>query len=167
MERTTKSLLHSNRSSQHGQSAVEIAVMLPALFIILFGIIMLGFMLTAFVQVSNAAREGARAGSVFRLTRIDQKYTSIDQAVQQAIYNPVTGISALGYLPTTAPSFNVAADVQTILVSASDGTKTDPQPGDQLTVNITYRYTLPIVSALLPMIPQPVIIQRSVVMEIQ
>jgi hypothetical protein len=36
-----------------------------------------------------------------------------------------------------------------------------------LTVQVTYRYTLPIVAVALPMFPQPLVIVRSIMMEIQ
>ncbi len=54
--------------SQRGQSAVEIALLLPILLLILFGIMISGFMFYAHIQVSNAVREGARAGSVYWAT---------------------------------------------------------------------------------------------------
>ncbi len=158
----------SHRSGQRGQSAVEIALVLPLLLLILFGIIISVFMLQAYDQVSNAAREGARAGSMYRATRAISGL-SLDQTVQKAIYDSGTGLSALGGLPTTSPSFNVGSDV-VVSLTTSAGTassKSDPQPGDRIRVRITYRYTLPVVSQALPMFPQPIVIVRDVVMEVQ
>lgn len=46
--------------SDRGASAVEFALVLPLLLILLFGIIDFGWILTAEVQLSQAAREGVR-----------------------------------------------------------------------------------------------------------
>jgi Flp pilus assembly protein TadG len=160
---------------QHGQSAVEIALLLPILLLLLFGIIVAVFMFYARIQVSNAAREGARAGSLYRLTQFDTGWT-LRQTVQKNVYDSSTGKSALGFLSPTSPSFNVLNDVA---VTLTDGNSSDtcplvdptsssnPCPGDKLSVQVTYSYTLPIVAVALPMIPQPFVMKSNVMMEIQ
>ena len=152
-------------SRQRGQAAVETALLLPALVILLFGIIMTGFTFYAFIQVSNAAREGARAGSLYRITQATSGLTLV-QTVRQAIYDPGTGSSALGFLTPTGSSFNVTSDVAVPTPVDVDGDGT-VSSGDQLTVTVTYRYSLPILSVLLPVFPQPIVIVRSVEIEIQ
>ncbi len=159
-----------------GQSAVEIALLLPILMILVFGIVMSGFLFYAYIQVSNAAREGARAGSLYLITRVDNSTNPItirtlDEIVQKAIYDNSTSPaeSALGYLAVNASSFVVTSDVVTTLTKP-DGTAGDPtapDPGDRLYVQVTYRYTQPILSAFVPIFPQPLIIVRNVMMEIQ
>jgi Flp pilus assembly protein TadG len=52
-----------------GQSLVEVALILPMLALLLIGAVEFGFLLYAQVQVANAAREAARAGSLYRSTR--------------------------------------------------------------------------------------------------
>ncbi len=154
-----------------GQSAVEMALILPVILVLLFGIASSGFMFFAYIQVSNAAREGARAGSLYRITQFDTGWT-LAQTVQNAIYNPGTGQSALGYLPINASSFVVTSDVVTTL---TDGNPADscpldasnPCPGDRLNVQVTYRYMQPLLSAYVPVFPQPLVIVRNVMMEIQ
>ncbi len=151
------------------------ALLLPMLVLLLLGIIMTGFTLYAFIQVSNAAREGARAGSTYRLTRIASP--GLDQTVRSAIYDPndppgctINCKSALGFLAPTGSSFNVASgDVAWSLVTplGAPGDTTDPAPRDQLTVTVTYRYTIPLISDMLPMFPQPIVIVRQVMMEVQ
>ncbi len=100
---------------EEGQSAVEIALMLPILLMLLFGIIIVAFNFFAFVQVSNATREAARAGSLYRLTVNNGASSSATLAntVQSAIYDTSStpAISALGFLNPTAPNFNVTSDV--------------------------------------------------------
>lgn len=154
-----------------GQSAVEVAIMLPILLILMFGIAASGFMFFGYIQVSNAAREGARAGSLYRITRFDTGWT-LAETVQHAIYDSDTGESALGYLPINASSFVVSNDVETTL---EDGNPSDTCPldednpcsGDKLNVQVTYRYTQPLLSAFSPVFPQPLVIVRNVMMEIQ
>jgi len=150
---------------QRGQAAVETALLLPVLVILLFGIIMSGFTFYAFIQVSNAAREGARAGSLYRITRAVSGL-DLPQTVRQAIYDPGTGSSALGFLPPTGSSFNVTSDVSVPTPDDVDGDGIISS-GDRLTVTVTYRYSLPVLSLLLPVFPQPIVIVRSVEMEIQ
>ncbi len=146
---------------QRGQAAVEMALTLPILLLILFGIIVSVFTFYAYIQVSNAAREGARAGSLYRLTGTTSGL-SFDQTVQAAIYDSSTGKSALGNLSPIPPNFYVSS-----VVPGYSGNKASPQTGDILTVTVTYSYTMPIVAAALPMFPQPLRIVRTVVMEVQ
>jgi Flp pilus assembly protein TadG len=159
-----------------GQSAVEIALLLPILLFLLSGIIIVTLNFFAFIQVSNAAREGARAGSLYRLTMNNGSGVTLDTTVKNAIYNangtltPNDDVSALGFLSTSASSFNVATDVVCTLNGSACGTFTlnnPPQAGDQLEVRVTYHYTMPVVSQALPMFPQPLVIVRTVVMGVQ
>jgi Flp pilus assembly protein TadG len=50
------------RSSQAGQTAVEFALVLPILILILMGVFDFGRAFYAYSVVANSAREGARAG---------------------------------------------------------------------------------------------------------
>ena len=50
---------------EHGGSLVEFAVIAPLLFVILFGIIEFGILIYDKAVITNASREGARAGIVF------------------------------------------------------------------------------------------------------
>jgi Flp pilus assembly protein TadG len=62
------------RSPRHerarGVAAVEVALVLPLLLVVLFGIVDFGFMLQNKAMITNAAREGARAGIVLRNPRL-------------------------------------------------------------------------------------------------
>ena len=148
--------------SQRGQSSLEMALMLPVLLILLFGLIMAGFTFYAFIQVTNAAREGARAGSLYRLTQATSGL-SLDATVKDAIYDGTN--SALGWLTPTSPSFNVNSDVGAVWVDVDADSVISS--GDQLSVTVTYRYTLPLISDLAPAFPQPIVVVRDVMMEIQ
>ena len=48
------------RDAQRGQSLAELALMLPVLLILLFGVVEFGMVLKSYIQVTNATREGAR-----------------------------------------------------------------------------------------------------------
>ena len=50
--------------NRKGQSLVEFALILPLLLFLVMGIIQFGFILSGYVTVSNAAREGARVGII-------------------------------------------------------------------------------------------------------
>ncbi len=63
--------LHKKLRSESGASAVEFALLLPVLMMILFGIIEFGLALHRQAILTNASREGARAGIVQSLTPID------------------------------------------------------------------------------------------------
>jgi Flp pilus assembly protein TadG len=62
--------MRSKSSSQKGASAVEFALVLPLLMLILWGIIEFGFLLYNKQVITNASREGARAGIVAQTPRV-------------------------------------------------------------------------------------------------
>lgn len=64
--------MRSIRAGQRrrGQGLVEFALALPLLALLLAGLVDFGFLLYAHVQVTNAAREGARAGSLYLGSRM-------------------------------------------------------------------------------------------------
>jgi hypothetical protein len=51
--------------AEDGQNIVEFALLLPVLLYILMGIIQFGFIFAAYLTLNNAAREGARWGSIY------------------------------------------------------------------------------------------------------
>ena len=55
------------RNDQRGASAVEFALILPVLFVLGFGIIEFSVALYDKAMITNASREGARAGIVFKI----------------------------------------------------------------------------------------------------
>jgi Flp pilus assembly protein TadG len=54
-----------NIKNQNGGSLVEFVIIAPLLFVILFGIIEFGILIFDKAMITNASREGARAGIVF------------------------------------------------------------------------------------------------------
>jgi Flp pilus assembly protein TadG len=62
-----------------GAAAVEFALVVPVLLIVVFGIIDFGRMLNAQLQVSEAAREGARAASTITGTASQRSNAASDR----------------------------------------------------------------------------------------
>ena len=56
----------SNRTREAGTSIVEMTIVLPLLLLLVFAIGDFGIAYTRWVSLTNAAREGARVGVVFR-----------------------------------------------------------------------------------------------------
>jgi Flp pilus assembly protein TadG len=54
------------RTTENGQAVVEFAVILPVLLMILFAILQFGIVFNNYIQVTAAAREGARKAAVSR-----------------------------------------------------------------------------------------------------
>ncbi len=52
------------RRNQRGQAIVEMALVLPILIMLIFGIVEFGRILNTYMEVTNLSREGARAGAV-------------------------------------------------------------------------------------------------------
>lgn len=132
---------------KRGQSLVEVALVLPILVILLVGIIEVGFFLFTHVQVANAVRSGARAGS---LCREEKNCATLPAVVETAVYDE-------------AEFLNMGPGNTTINVQpASPGDK--PPVGSAITVTVTYMHTPPFVSIFVPMFPSPLPVQHTSVM---
>lgn len=68
-----------SRKLQRGAAALEFAIVLPVLVLLLLGIIDFGIVMGAQTQISNAAREGARAGA------LTGSYSQAEKAAKNAI----------------------------------------------------------------------------------
>lgn len=108
--------------NQKGQALVEFALILPIILLLILGIVQFGMLLNSYLSLTNAAREGARTGSL----------GSLDYEIK----NTIVG---------TSPSLNAGNMV--ITISPSESLRST---GDTLTVSIEYNYvlTVPIVSSL-------------------
>jgi Flp pilus assembly protein TadG len=127
--------------NEHGAVAAEFALLLPMLLMILFGIIEFGMMMYGREIVTNAAREGARAGIV----QGPPKRTAGEISAIVDSYLTGTGVNPadVNLTPTGAGLANP----------------------NTLTVSGTYNYNflVPVIPTLVG-IPNPLVIPISVVM---
>jgi Flp pilus assembly protein TadG len=120
-----------------GVAVVEFALVLPLLLIILFGIVDFGFMLYDKAVITNAVREGARAGIVLRNPRLTK--AEIESVVVGYCDNNLIRLAGTGSTCTA-----LATLPATITFSAP------------LQVNASYRYDGPIFSLLAAFFPKGV-----------
>ena len=117
--------------SERGASVVEFSLVLPLLLVIIFGVVEFGFILYNQAMITNASREGARAGIIIQTPR--KSTADITSVVNAYLSNYlVTFKSASPPAPTTVVKINGAeADPATAgLVTAQDF----------LTVEVRYDY---------------------------
>jgi Flp pilus assembly protein TadG len=97
------------RKSARGAAAVEFAIVLPILFLLVFGVMEWGYYFFIETTVLNAAREGARAGSV----------ASIDIAENRARAAVQTALTGGSLDATKAESILVTVTADSIVVSVA------------------------------------------------
>jgi Flp pilus assembly protein TadG len=131
--------------AQRGAAAVEMAILLPLLLLLVFGVIEFGVYLYNQQVLTNACREGARAGIVQREDRLTQ-----DEIC--AIVN--------SYADGRLVTFDGGSTTPNTSVS-SDGTATF----DNLTVTTTYNYSFFVVASLIPGFQNPRLMTARAVMK--
>lgn len=109
-----------NMRSQFGALIVEFVIILPLLLIILFGIIEFSVALYDKAILTNASREGARAGVVYRVPVLT------DSQIQTIVTN---------YCQDNLITFGYSADPTVTVTHASGQTS-----GNPLTVTAVYTY---------------------------
>lgn len=87
-----------------GQALVEFAIVLVPLLVILVGVIQFGFLFGANVTLTNAAREGARAGTIYVY---DQTHTKAWNDAARCGAIVAAARNAFGMLDPNAPHFTV------------------------------------------------------------
>jgi Flp pilus assembly protein TadG len=112
--------------NQQGAVAVEFAFVLPLLIVLLVGIMEFGLILYNQQVITNACREGARAGIVARSPRLDS--TAITKVVND-------------YTQSHLVTFGTATSAATV-IDSSGGTSF----GNDLTVTVTYDYDFLVLS---------------------
>lgn len=106
---------------QKGAAAVEFAIIAPLLFTIMFGIIEFGLLFYDKAVITNASREGARMGILWGPTR------STDAQIQATVAS---------YTSNHLITFGTMVPPTTTI--SRTGTGIDP--GDALTVTVSYDY---------------------------
>ncbi len=139
-QRTKTSKTRWRLQGQEGVQAVEFALVLPILLVLVFGIIDFGFVFYVKQVMANASREGARQGIRF----VTPVLTDMD------ISTITKNTLANGNLDSTKATVNVT--------NAGGGFGTD------LTVNLQYAHDFFVISALIPGISDQITLQSTTVM---
>ena len=129
-----------NPRDEKGGSLIEFALIAPLLFVILFGIIEFGILLYDKAMITNAGREGARAGIVFDTALRNEDHTVNVGAVEAKVAQVVSDYCAdnlISFESGAAPS--VALSVGSI-------------SGDPLTVTISYPFRFLLFSNVLALV---------------
>jgi Flp pilus assembly protein TadG len=127
--------------NESGTELIEFAIISTLLFIVLFGIIDFAILLYDKAVITNASREGARAGIVQRW----------NNSVSPAVYNPLSTAEVQAvvnsYLASNLISFGSATATvtvtNTIVAAASTLTPKNGSSfgaGDERSVQVTYPY---------------------------
>jgi Flp pilus assembly protein TadG len=86
-ERMTRLARKLRRRDERGASAVEFALIVPVVVMLLLGTITTGLVYSDHLSVTNAVREGARYGSVADATNGTTWANSVQTRVQQVYFN--------------------------------------------------------------------------------
>lgn len=144
-----------NRSKERGQSLVELALILPVLMLVLVGIFDFGRAFYAYNALSNAAREGARYGTVHPentdsdgFPPYDEPETIEEKAVAQVFILDQDQFRVRVRFPDPTrieDAFCVANPYDPACLNS------DPGSGDPIEVTVIYRFQplTPLVSQLI------------------
>jgi Flp pilus assembly protein TadG len=106
-----------NRRLQHGAAAIEFALLLPLLLLLLIGSIDMSLALYDKSVITNASREGARAGIVARNPQISE--AEIRQVVQAYTQSTLLNLGAGNAAPTVSIEKGLLGTNPTLRVSVS------------------------------------------------
>lgn len=95
------------RQDEHGAVAVEFALLVPVIMVLIFGMVDFGFAVNRYASLSNAAREGVRMAS------LGGTATEVRNAVQASLADigasgAVVDVSCLTPTGGTCPTFAAA-----------------------------------------------------------
>ncbi len=145
-----KKLLKKNR----GASAVEFAIVLPLLVLLVFGIIEFTFALYDKAMITNASREGARAGIVYRSPAVsDAEITSV--------VNNYLGRHLVTLGGKRSPSGNPVTGANVIV------TRTGSSPGGDVKVRVGYTYSFLVLPQFTPGLGQGINLVAETVMRME
>ena len=134
---------------QSGTSAVEFALVLPFLLIIIFMTIDFGFMVYKKAIITNASREAARYGTVLTATpwssssvaMVACRYTYTYVNKNDGNGNGNNTNSLLISTKTGTHNKNCSGTADPVITVSNGNGNTPPNFGDPITVSITYPYS--------------------------
>lgn len=150
-------------AARRGQAMVEFAAVLLPVLLIVVGIIQFGMLFNAEVTLTNAAREGARSGTIYVYTGTDQVANDRDRCTAALR----SAIAAFGLLARSSPHFTAAdpctsahrvdastwvnGDLRITYAQPTGVVTNDARRGYRMTVRITYRSDIivPLIGPLL------------------
>jgi Flp pilus assembly protein TadG len=112
-------------TDQKGTSVIEFAIIVPLLLVLVGGIIEFSILFYNKAMITNASREGARAGVIFAPTRPDQAYI---QGIVDA------------YASNHLINFDTSQVVTTTAVHTDTDSNGAIDPGEPLIVTVSYTY---------------------------
>ena len=126
------------RKGEQGQALVEIALVLPLFFLLLFGVIEMGRVGYSYITVSNAVRAGGRTATI----------GGTDVDITNSINNSAVSLDAANLVIVITPL------------------QAQRQSGQAVTVQVTYpvQLIIPIISNV---IPNPVVVSASIIMRLE
>jgi Flp pilus assembly protein TadG len=125
------------RHGPRGQAMVEFAAVLLPILLLIVGIIQFGLLLNANVTITNAAREGARAATIYVYTT-DGGSTRTTNDVARCTAAREAATQAFGILSTSSPNFTGSSSCSSGTDLNGDGLQDRWVNGD-LTVSICAR----------------------------
>ena len=103
-------MIKRREQKEKGQALVEFAVILPVLLMVLWGIFQFGIAFNDYIQVTSAAREGARKAAVSRSRPAGGAATSAAIAAAQGVA-PDLHLSTSQITVTPANNWQAGTDV--------------------------------------------------------
>ena len=138
--------MHTRLTGQKGVSAVEFALVLPLLVVLLFGIVEFSILLYDKAMITNASREGARAGIVFDDPRpTDAEIIAVVDA----------------YCGSNLITFGSSSAVNTTFPQRGTGT------GDPLAVRVAYQYDFLVVPNFITSLAPGITLAAETVMRME
>lgn len=133
------------RARTPGQATLEMAVTFPVVFVIILGVLELGFVFNAYTTVVTAARSGARAGAVYLYSptaspTANQSNRESGSGMTPAYVDNVrdTVAQSLSVLRGGDPAFNKSSDI--VIGYTPANPHFDNGKGDLINVSVTYHY---------------------------
>lgn len=80
--------MRKHRKNESGAAALEFALVMPLLLMVLFGIIAFGVVFAQNLALSNAAREAARFGAVEGQTCAEIQQEAVDESISVGMNGP-------------------------------------------------------------------------------
>ncbi|WP_082553066.1 TadE/TadG family type IV pilus assembly protein [Phycicoccus sp. Root101] len=131
----------SRKTSESGASAVEFALVVPFLVLILGGILDFGFIFSQQIALNNAARDAARAGVVSNLAGAGLTCAQISTKLTNSLTSSAVGLSSAAVNVTVSSSATDPSASCTANTANKPCTKSSA--GDQLTVVATFNSSPP------------------------